>query len=141
MESSEQFTFHHLGVAVNSIEKSLPVYEHLFGYRLVSGPFIDPIQRVSVCFLESHEGGMTIELVEPHDAVSPVRKLLEKGTAAYHVCYEVDNLEKILRFAADKGCVVVGRPAPAVAFGNRRIAWFYTPTRQLIEVLEKSLER
>lgn len=84
---------------------------------------------------------MTIELVEPLDGVSPVRKLLEKGTAAYHVCYEVENLENILRVAADKGCVVVAQPAPAVAFGNRRIAWFYTPTRQLIEVLEKSLER
>lgn len=139
LEASEQFTFRHLGVAVNSIEKALPIYESLFGYRLVAGPFVDPIQRVSVCFLGGQDG-MTIELVEPLEGVSPVRKLLEKGTAAYHVCYEVADLDKALRIAADKGCVVVARPAPAVAFGNRRIAWLYTPTRQLIEMLEKSLE-
>ncbi len=124
------------------MQKALKLYEDLFGYRLISGPFDDPIQRVSVCFLGA-EGSqdITIELVEPLDAQSPVRKTLEKGGGAYHVCYEVEDLEGTLRKIADMGCIVVSRPAPAVAFGNRRIAWFYTPTRQLIEIVEKSLER
>src|SRR5947209_6847931 len=85
LDTLERFTFHHLGVAVPSIEKALPAYQDLFGYRLVSGPFRDPIQRVSVCFLEQPgAANFTIELVEPLDETSPVRKLLEKGGGAYH---------------------------------------------------------
>ena len=33
--------------------------------------------------------------------------------------------------------VLISPPAPAVAFDGRRIAWVYTPTRQLIELLEE----
>jgi methylmalonyl-CoA/ethylmalonyl-CoA epimerase len=139
LESSGAFTFQHLGVAVASMEKALKVYEDLFGYRLISGPFHDPIQKVSVCFLGAND--ITIELVEPLDDQSPIRKTLEKGGGAYHVCYEVPDLDGTLRNVSDMGCIIVSRPAPAVAFGNRRIAWFYTPTRQLIEIVEKSLER
>jgi methylmalonyl-CoA/ethylmalonyl-CoA epimerase len=129
-------------VAVASIEKALKVYEELFGYRLVSGPFSDPIQRVSVCFLgRGITNDITIELVEPLDDESPIRKILAKGGGAYHICYEVADVEETLRKAVDQGCIVVSRPAPAVAFENRRIAWFYTQTRQLIEILESSLER
>jgi methylmalonyl-CoA/ethylmalonyl-CoA epimerase len=129
----------HLGVAVASMEKALTVYQGLFDYKLVSGPFSDPIQRVSVCFLGSGSANdITIELVEPLDDQSPIRKILEKGGGAYHICYEVADLDATLRTVADKGCVIVSRPAPAVAFENRRIAWFYTPTRQLIEIVEKT---
>ena len=136
----DQLTFHHLGVAVESIQKSLKIYEDLFGYRLVSGPFSDPIQRVSVCFLgRGSSNDISIELVEPLDEQSPIQKTLAKGGGAYHVCYEVDDLDGTLKNVADMGCIVVRSPAPAVAFGNRRIAWFYTPTRQLIEIVEKSL--
>ena len=133
------FSFRHLGVAVDSIEKARPVYEKLFGYKLISGPFSDPIQRVSVCFLETGDpGGMVIELVEPLGEQSPIRRILEKGASAYHVCYEVKDLDETLRNISEQGCLVVSRPAPAVAFANRRIAWFYTPTRQLIELLESN---
>ena len=118
----------------------MKVYEDLFGYKLVSGPFEDPIQRVSVCFLgRGTANDITIELVEPLDDRSPIRKTLDKGGGAYHICYEVSDVDATLRNVADKGCIVVSRPAPAIAFGNRRIAWFYTPTRQLIEIVEKSL--
>jgi methylmalonyl-CoA/ethylmalonyl-CoA epimerase len=132
------FTFLHLGVAVASLAKALPVYESLLGYRLTSGPFDDPIQRVSVCFL-SRQGGAdaTIELVAPLGEDSPIHRTLTKGgNSAYHICYEAPDLDAALGYLTARGCIVISRPAPAVAFGNRRIAWFYTPTRQLMEAVE-----
>ncbi len=133
------FSFHHLGVAVASIEKALPVYRNLFGYQLISGPFDDPIQRVSVCFLGREiAGDITIELVAPLGEDSPIHRTLTKGgNSAYHACYEVPDLDEALAHLAANGCVIVSKPVPAVAFGNRRIAWLYTPTRQLIEAVEK----
>jgi methylmalonyl-CoA/ethylmalonyl-CoA epimerase len=129
---------HHLGVAVPAIEAALSTYRDLFGYALVSGPFHDPLQKVSVCFVGSgRPGDVLIELVEPADGQSPVNKTLAKGIGAYHVCYEVEDLEGALAGARARGCVIVSQPVPAVAFGGRRIAWIYTPTRQLVEYVER----
>ncbi len=133
------FTFLHLGIAVGSLEKAIPVYQNLFGYTLRSGPFDDPIQRVRVCFLaRQNPSDITLELVAPLGDESPVHRTLTKGgNSAYHACYQVDNLDQALEHLAGNGCVIVSKPVPAVAFDNRRIAWLYTPTRQLIEAVEK----
>ncbi len=137
MEPSS-FTFRHLGVAVESLERAIPVYRDLFGYQLVSGPYDDPLQKVSVCFLgREAPGDIVIELVAPLGDDSPIRSMLAKGGSAYHVCYEVPDIENTLAELRAKGCIIVSKPVPAVAFNQRRIAWLYTPTRQLIEALEK----
>ena len=129
--------FKHLGVAVADIGTALPVYEALFGYRLLNGPFADPIQEVTVCFVGSGDpGDMVLELVAPLGEDSPIRQILAKGVSAYHACYEVCDIEQSVADVRVKGCVVVGKPVPAVAFQGRRIAWIYTPTRQLIELVE-----
>jgi methylmalonyl-CoA/ethylmalonyl-CoA epimerase len=130
--------FRHLGVAVHAIEQALPYYRALFGYVLVSGPFHDPIQKVSVCFLRADRSeDVVIELVEPAEEQSPVNKILARGIGAYHVCYEVSDIEAALAYVRSNGCVIVSDPVPAVAFEGRSIAWFYTPTRQLIEFVQR----
>lgn len=130
--------FSHLGIAVSNIEKALSVYQELFGYTPVSGPFDDPIQKVSVCLVGTDvPGNPVIELVAPVDDDSPVSKMLARGVGAYHVCYEVDDIDQTLRDVRAKGCVVVTEPVPAIAFEGRRVAWFYTPTRQLVEIVEQ----
>ena len=129
--------FRHVGIAVESLERALATYQKIFGYAVQSGPFVDPIQKVSVCFLSPGEsGGAAIELVAPAGEDSPVNRFLAKGISAYHLCYEVDDLDEALKHVRSNGCLVVGDPVPAVAFAGRRIAWFYTPTRQLTELVE-----
>jgi methylmalonyl-CoA/ethylmalonyl-CoA epimerase len=131
--------FNHLGVAVASIEQALPLYRDVFGYQVLSGPFQDPVQKVSVCFLGSgSQDGMVVEVVEPLGEESPVHRTLQKGAgAAYHVCYEVDDIEQALHDVRAEGCIIVAKPVSAVAFDGRRIAWFYTPHRELIELVER----
>ena len=89
----EEFTFHHVGVAVRTLEESIPAYKSLFGYEVTSGPFDDPIQRVSVCFLSRREGDPAIELVAPLGPNSPIDRILKKGGGTYHVCYEVPEYQ------------------------------------------------
>jgi methylmalonyl-CoA/ethylmalonyl-CoA epimerase len=135
--SALAFRVHHIGVAVASLQDALPAYQSVFGYTLLSGPFADPIQRVAVCFLGTgRPGEPTIELVEPAPGRSPLAAVLAKGIGAYHVCYEVDDVEAALAHARAHGCLIVSTPVPAVAFAGRRIAWFYMPSRQLVELLE-----
>ncbi|MGH7963890.1 MAG: VOC family protein, partial [Candidatus Binatia bacterium] len=68
---------------------------------------------------------------------SPVSTALAKGIGAYHSCYEVEDLDAALAHVRAKGCLIISQPVPAVAFDGRRIAWFYTPVRQLIEIVER----
>jgi methylmalonyl-CoA/ethylmalonyl-CoA epimerase len=104
----------------------------------VSGPFDDPIQKVSVEFLaQSTEDTAEIELIAPAEEDSPIRSMLAKnGGGAYHLCFETSDIEAALAHAKALGCVIVSPPVPAVAFQGRRIAWIYTRSRQLFELVE-----
>ena len=98
----------------------------------------DPRQNVRVTFLHtSGENDASIELVEPVDESSPIVAFLKKGGGLHHVCYEVDSLEEQSERSRAARAVPVKPPQPAVAFGGRRICWFYTAERLLIEYLER----
>jgi methylmalonyl-CoA/ethylmalonyl-CoA epimerase len=89
--------FKHIGVAVPDIVQAVDAYRAIFGYRVLSGPFDDPIQNVSVCFLAAGPSDdLVMELVAPLNEQSPVSKLLVNRLGAYHVCYEVDDLASAL---------------------------------------------
>jgi methylmalonyl-CoA/ethylmalonyl-CoA epimerase len=133
-----KFKLRHVGVAVPSIGPATEALQSLFGYRVISGPFDDPIQKVTVNFLTQADDDIAeIELIAPLTDDSPIKSMLSKGSGgAYHLCFETSDMEKALDHAKSNGCMVVSPPAPAVAFGGRRIAWIYTKTRQLFELVE-----
>ncbi len=99
---------------------------------------MDPIQRVAVSFLTQADDDVAeVELIAPLSADSPVQAMLKKnGGGAYHLCFETSDMEAALEHARSLGCIVVSAPAPAVAFAGRRIAWIYTASRQLFELVE-----
>jgi len=132
------FKLRHVGVAVPSLGPTTETLSTLFGYRVVSGPFNDPIQKVSVNFLTtSDKDTAEIELIAPLSEDSPITSMLAKsGGGAYHLCFETSDIEQALVHAKNNGCMIVSPPVPAVAFGGRRIAWIYTRSRQLFELVE-----
>lgn len=132
------FKLLHVGVAVPSLGPTTELLFNLFGYKVVSGPFDDPIQKVAVNFLaKSDEDAVEIELIAPISEDSPIRSMLSKGGGgAYHLCFETTDIDGALIHAKNSGCVIVSAPVPAVAFQGRRIAWIYTRSRQLFELVE-----
>jgi len=137
---TEKFAVHHLGVAVVDIESACEFYQAALGFTLNSKVICDPIQKVKVCFLTNKQGrSLCMELISPLKAASPVNGYLSKGIGAYHICYEVGNLERALEGLRAQGCVLIAPPVPAAAFDGRRIAWCMAPTRLLVELLESKL--
>ena len=134
------FKLLHVGVAVPSLDSTTETLSSLFGYRVVSGPFDDPIQKVRVNFLaQSNKDVAEIELIAPLSEDSPIQSMLAKnGGGAYHLCFETSDLEAALDHAKKNGCIVVSAPVPAVAFQGRKIAWIYSRSRQLFELVEAS---
>ncbi len=135
------FRLKHVGVAVPELDSTTEMLKALFGYRVISGPFDDPIQKVKVNFLTtSDEDAAEIELIAPLTDDSPIRSMLAKNSGgAYHLCFETQDIEKALEHAKRLGCVIVSPAVPAVAFQGRRIAWIYTKSRQLFELVEAEL--
>ena len=135
---TDHLTFAHLGVAVPDLDAGIRTYRDVFGHELLDGPYDDPIQKVRVCFMgDRASGGVEIELVSPLSDDSPVSQILSKGIGAYHTCHEVHDLDCTIEKLRSIGCVLLGKPQPAVAFDGRRITWLILPTRQLVELLEK----
>jgi methylmalonyl-CoA/ethylmalonyl-CoA epimerase len=135
------FKLRHVGVAVPALGPATEALADLFGYRVVSGPFDDPIQKVSVNFLtQSDQDVAEIELISPLSEDSPIASMLRKsGGGAYHLCFETTDIEQALVHAKNNGCVIVSPAVPAVAFNGRRIAWIYTRSRQLFELVESEV--
>ena len=130
------FRIEHLGVAVADIERALAHYADMFGYKLLRGPYDDPQQQARVAFIGTSQCNTQLELVAPLGPDSQVERVLRKGQSLYHICYEVPNITAAIAHLRAQKCVLISGPTPAVAYEGRPIAWLYTPTRQLTELVE-----
>ena len=135
--------FNHLGVAVASIAAAMPFYEKAFGFVPLTDVYHDEIQQVRVVFMgppqdfsDRHARGFVLELIEPAGDGSHLHRLLKSGNAAYHACFAVADISSALETLCRHGCLKVRGPDPAVAFHGRPIAWVYTTTRHLVELVQ-----
>ncbi len=124
----------HIGYAVRDIEKakaSLGALGYVFGPTLEDGD-----RNVFLCFGELE--GYRIELVAPMGPGSPVDLPLAKvGPTPYHICYVSSDLEADVESLRKKRFKVSIPPAPAVAFGGKRVAFLYSLAAGLIEIVEE----
>lgn len=77
----------HLGIAVRSIEESLPFYENVLGFKCYNIEVVED-QKVRTAFLKV--GQTKIELLEPTSEDSTIAKFIEKkGQGLHHIAYSV----------------------------------------------------
>jgi len=130
---------HHVGFVFRSIEGEIEGFAKSIFASWDKRIFHDPLQKVRVTFLQTlNKTDAMIELVEPAAEDSPVQQFLKKGGGLHHLCYEVADLESYIRKMQGAGAILMKAPLPAVAFGNRRIAWVLTRQGLLVELLESS---
>lgn len=81
----------HIGIAVQSIDATLPFYRDNLGMVCLGLEEVAE-QQVKVAMLAVGES--KIELLEPTSADSPVAKYLEKnGQGIHHIAYEVEDID------------------------------------------------
>jgi methylmalonyl-CoA/ethylmalonyl-CoA epimerase len=137
----DKFNLHHVGIAVQGLSTAIPIFQSLFGYELNSGPYDDPLQRVSVCFISRGPGDPTLELVAPLGPGSPIDRVLRQGGGTYHICYEVPDINAAISSLTEQGSFLISGPVPAVAFEMRDIAWLMTEVGLLVELVQAQSRR
>ncbi len=119
--------FHHIGIATKDIDKTLDWVRNQFDVVSVSDKVYDKNQDAYLQMIETN--GVNIELVSGN----VVEKFIEKNITYYHICYEVDNLDKSI--AEFQQSIVISKPTEAILFNNRRVAFIMTPIG-IVELLE-----
>ena len=127
-------TFHHIGLACRNIDGEVPGLR-LLGYAAEGEAVEDPLQKVRVRFFTG--GGPRIELVEPTSSDSPVSGVIRRGLRLYHLAYQVPDLDAAIADLERRQFRCVSSPAPAAAFGMRRIVFLLADTGMLIELIEE----
>ena len=128
---------HHVGIVVENIQESLGELTKFLEFEETILPTLIDSQKVNVCFLKS--SNVYIELIEPVEQHSPVKKFSDDGGGFHHLCFEVDDITKELNNMKDKGARVIVEPTKG--FEDRLIAFvllnFKKTNCRLIELAEK----
>jgi methylmalonyl-CoA/ethylmalonyl-CoA epimerase len=107
----------HIGIAVRSLEESIPLYRDVFGLPLIGTEEVVE-QKVRVAMFDV--GGVHIELLEPTSDDSPIAKYLEKnGPGMHHLCFQVDDVDDSLNSIAARGIRLIDETSRGGAGGTR----------------------
>lgn len=126
----------HIGIAVHSIEDTLPIYTQLLGLKLVK---LEDAKQHGIKAALLAVGETNIELIEPLDKESPISKFLEKrGQGIHHIAFKVDNIEKSLDELKAKGVALIDKK-PRIGFEGGKIAFLHPKSTGniLIELCQK----
>jgi methylmalonyl-CoA/ethylmalonyl-CoA epimerase len=97
----------HIGIAVNSLEESIPYYENVLGLKCYS---IEEVvdQKVKTAFFKV--GQTKIELLEATSDESPIAKYIaKKGPGVHHIAFAVNNLSEQLKTVEERGVQLIDK--------------------------------
>lgn len=127
---------HHVGYAVHDLEIATEGFLQL-GYRCEGRPIADVPRRIRVQFVE--RDGYRVELIAPldgPDTPSPVSGLLDQiGPTAYHLAYEVEDVEVEIGRLVARGFRLIEPPSVGPAVEDRQAAFLIHPGTGLLELL------
>ncbi|WP_412850297.1 VOC family protein [Chryseobacterium sp. PMSZPI] len=124
--------FHHVGVACKDIQEELEKIRKLHKIVEETPVVFDENQQAELCMV-TVEDGLNIEFVSG----KPVENLLKKRISYYHICYEVDDIEKTIENLTENGGMLISPPKEAILFNNRKVA-FLMLSYGIVELLNSN---
>lgn len=97
----------HIGIAVKSLDLSIPIYEKLLGIKCYA------IEEVKDQFVKTAFfliGQTKIELLESTDLDGPIGAFIaKKGEGLHHIAFATDNTDETLSEAKESGFRLIDR--------------------------------
>jgi len=133
---TNNYIFHHIGIATKSIERCINTYEKL-GY-ISSDIRVEPTQNVKICFL-SKIGSPIIEITEPLNSEAPISRIVQNsGTTPYHTCYEVVDIQKCTDELEELNFRLLFEPIVSETMDNGLFCYLFSPDIGLIELYQRN---
>lgn len=130
--------FDHIGLFVADLETGRRKLAATLPIAEVSAPIDDAGLKVRVQFC-TDSSGIRYELVAPFGAGDPVSGVLEGGKSILnHVAYRVADLDAEAARLRREGAMPLGLARPALAFGGRRVMFFLTALRFIVEQIGRA---
>ena len=103
----------HIAIAVNDVERSAKEYQQALGVKDVEFETIDTEGvKVAILYLENGR----IELMQPTNDSSPIKKFLEKkGEGLHHMALETNDIENEVTRMEGCGIQFLGKIRPGSA--------------------------
>ncbi len=112
----------HLGIAVDNLEVSIPIYEALLGVSCYKEESVLS-EHVKTAFFKVGES--KIELLEATNLDSSIAKFIaNKGKGFHHVAFDVENIEEEIERLTNLGFVLI-HTTPKDGADNKRIAFLH----------------
>jgi len=103
----------HIAIAVNDVEASAKIYQKALGIDDVEFETVES-EGVKVAILPMENG--RIELIQPTNDESPIKKFLDKkGQGLHHMALETDNIESDVERMEGCGVRFLGKVRPGSA--------------------------
>jgi methylmalonyl-CoA/ethylmalonyl-CoA epimerase len=126
----------HIGIAVRSLETTLPFYTEVLKLSLLGIEEVES-QKVRVAFLKA--GETKLELLEPTTEESTVAQFINKrGEGIHHIALGVTSIEERIIEMKEKGIRMIDEE-PRIGAGGAHIAFMHpkSTTGVLVELCEK----
>ena len=103
----------HIAIAVNDVEESAKIYQKALGIDKIEFETVES-EGVKVAILPMENG--RIELIQPTNDESPIKKFLDKkGQGLHHMALETDNIEGEVERMEGCGVQFLGKVRPGSA--------------------------
>ena len=103
----------HVAIAVNDVEESAKIYQQALGADDVEFETVES-EGVKVAIIHLENG--RVELMQPTNDASPIRKFLDKkGEGLHHMALETDNIEGEVKRMEGCGIQFLGQIRPGSA--------------------------
>lgn len=126
----------HIGIAVKSLEKAIPLYEKLLDNSCYKTEKVES-EKVNTAFFKS--GETKVELLESTDPDGVIARFIEKkGEGLHHVAFEVKDIEKEMERLKNDGFVLLN-DQPKQGADNKLVCFLHpkTTTGVLIELCQE----
>lgn len=112
----------HLGIAVKSLETSVPLFEKLLNTDCYKTESVES-EGVNTAFFQMGES--KIELLEATNADSAIYKYLEKrGEGIHHIAYDVEDIHAEMRRLSDEGFIILNE-TPKKGADNKLVCFLH----------------
>lgn len=122
----------HIGIAVKSLEQSIPLYEKLLNTLCYKTELV-ATEKVATAFFKT--GDNKIELLESTDAEGVIAKFIErKGEGIHHIAFDVEDINAEMKRLQDEGFTLLNTTPKKGA--DNKLVCFLHPKQTLGVLIE-----